>query len=95
MLTVEEARQRMLDTITVLPTEARGILDSLGTILAEDVYASENIPPFHNSAMDGFAVVAEDVSNASKAQPVQLSVIETIQAMHPKPVSSAGVLRAL
>ena len=67
MLTVEEARQRMLDTITTLPTEKRGILDSLGTILAEDVYASENIPPFHNSAMDGFAVVAEDVSHASEA----------------------------
>ena len=80
MLTVEEARQRMLDTITTLPIEKRGILDSLSTILAEDVYASENIPPFHNSAMDGFAVVAEDVSNASEAQPVQLSIIETIQA---------------
>ena len=80
MLTVEEARQRMLDTITVLPTEARSILDSLGTILAEEVYASENIPPFHNSAMDGFAVVAEDVSNASEENPVQLSIIETIQA---------------
>ena len=80
MLTVEEARQQMLDTITVLPTEAVGILDSLGTILAEDVYASENIPPFHNSAMDGFAVVAADVLNASEAHPVQLSVVETIQA---------------
>lgn len=80
MLTVEEARQRMLDTINTLPTETQGILGSLGTILAEDIYASENIPPFHNSAMDGFAVVAGDVSNASKAQPIQLSVVETIQA---------------
>lgn len=80
MLTVEEARQRMLDTITVLPTEAVGILDSLGTVLAEDVYASENIPPFNNSAMDGFAVVAADVLNASKTDPVRLSVVETIQA---------------
>ena len=37
MLTVEEARQRMLNTINVLPVETRGILDSLGNILAEDV----------------------------------------------------------
>ncbi len=80
MLTVEEARQRMLDTISTLPAETRDILDSLGAILAEDVYASENIPPFHNSAMDGFAVVAEDVSHASKARPVRLAVVETIQA---------------
>ena len=80
MLTVEEARQRMLETIGVLPTETRGILDCLGTILAEDLYASENIPPFNNSAMDGFAVIAADVSNASKARPVELSVVEMIQA---------------
>ena len=80
MLTVEEARQRMLDTINVLPTETLGILDSLGNILAENVYAGENIPPFDNSAMDGFAVVAKDVRDASKAQPVQLSIVETIQA---------------
>ena len=80
MLTVEEARRRMLDTINTLPTETRGLLGSLGAILAEDIYASEDIPPFHNSAMDGFAVVAGDVSNASQAQPAQLSVVETIQA---------------
>ena len=87
MLTVEEARQRMLDTITVLPTETIGILDSLGTVLAEDVYASENIPPFNNSAMDGFAVVAADVLNASKTDPVRLSVLETIQAGYAPTVS--------
>ena len=87
MLTVEEARQRMLDTITVLPTETIGILDSLGTVLAEDVHASENIPPFNNSAMDGFAVVAADVLNASKTDPVRLSVLETIQAGYAPTVS--------
>ena len=87
MLTVEEARQRMLDTITVLPTETIGISDSLGTVLAEDVYAIENIPPFNNSAMDGFAVVAADVLNASKTDPVRLSVLETIQAGYAPTVS--------
>lgn len=87
MLTVEEARQRMLDTITVLPTETIGISDSIGTVLAEDVYASENIPPFNNSAMDGFAVVAADVLNASKTDPVRLSVLETIQAGYAPAVS--------
>ncbi len=80
MLSVEEARKRMLDTITVLSTETCSISDSLGYVLAEDVYASENIPPFHNSAMDGFAVIAEDISNASKDCPAQLSVIEIIPA---------------
>lgn len=80
MLSVEEARKRMLDTITVLPPEKCGLSDSLGSILAEAVYAGEDIPPFRNSAMDGFAVLADDVQNASKDHPVQLSVIETIPA---------------
>ena len=80
MLTVEEARKRMLDTISVLPPEKRGILDCLGNVLAEDIYAVENIPPFDNSAMDGFAVIAEDVQGASEEASVQLSVIETIAA---------------
>ena len=61
MLTVDEARKQMLDTISVLSPENRGILDCLGHVLAEDLHAGENIPPFDNSAMDGFAVIAEDV----------------------------------
>ena len=80
VLTVEEARKRMLDTISVLPPEKRGILDCLGGVLAEDIYAAEHIPPFDNSAMDGFAVIAEDVQDASELAPVNLSVTETIAA---------------
>jgi molybdopterin molybdotransferase len=78
MLSVAEARQRMLDTVPTLGAEQRRISDSLGHILAEDIYATEDIPPFDNSAMDGFAVIAEDV--VSRENPVRLSVIETIAA---------------
>ena len=80
MLTVEEARKRILDTISVLPPEKRGILDCLGHVLAEDIHAVEHIPPFDNSAMDGFAVIAEDVQGASEEAQVNLPVIETIAA---------------
>lgn len=80
MLSVEEARQRILDAIRVLPSEKRGFLDSLGYVLAEDVYAVENIPPFRNSAMDGYAVIAEDTQDASKKHPIELSTIESIPA---------------
>jgi molybdopterin molybdotransferase len=80
MLSVEEARQQMLETIPVLPPETRGILDSLGHVLAEDVHATENIPPFDNSAMDGFAVISEDVKRASEDNPIQLPIIEIIPA---------------
>ena len=80
MLSVEEARQRILDSTRVLPPEKRGFLDSLGYILAEDVYAVENIPPFRNSAMDGYAVIAEDTRSASKDLPTPLSIVDSIPA---------------
>ena len=80
MLSVEEARQQMLNTIPVLPTEKREILNCAGYVLAETLHAEENIPPFDNSAMDGFAVRAADVQNASEAKPAVLTVVETIAA---------------
>ena len=82
MLSVDEARQRMLNTIPVLPTEKRGILNCAGHVLAEAVSAPENIPPFDNSAMDGFAVRAVDVKTATEENPTVLSVVETIAAGH-------------
>ena len=80
MLSVDEARQRMLDTIPILPSEKRGILECTDYVLAEKLHATENIPPFDNSAMDGYAVRAADVKNASEKNPAVLSVVEMIAA---------------
>ena len=80
MLSVEVARQQMLNTIPVLPTEKREILNCGGYVLAEALHAEENIPPFDNSAMDGYAVRAADVQNASEAEPAVLTIVETIAA---------------
>lgn len=80
MLSVEEARKRILDATRVLPPEKLRIMDCLGYVLAEDVHAAEHIPPFRNSAMDGYAVVAEDTQSASKDFPIQLSIVESIPA---------------
>lgn len=52
----------------------------LNTTLAKDLYSSEDIPLFDNSAVDGYAVLAEDTMNASKDHPVQLTLIEEIFA---------------
>ena len=80
MLSVEEARQQMLNTIPVLPSERRDILNCSGYVLAEELYAAENIPPFDNSAMDGYAVRAADVKDTSKDNPAVLSIVEMIAA---------------
>ena len=80
MLSVDEARQRMLDTIPILPAERREILACTDYVLAEKLHATENIPPFDNSAMDGYAVRAADVKNVTEKHPAVLAVVETIAA---------------
>ena len=63
------------------------IAETLGLVLAEDVVAPLSLPGFDNSAMDGYAVVAEDISSATAEQPVLLPVAEDIPAGRTDPVS--------
>ena len=60
MISVEEALERMLTEISPLSTISVKLSESLGHILAEDVISQEDIPPFANSAMDGFALLSQD-----------------------------------
>ncbi len=80
MLSVEEALQKILDEVNVLETEYVTILESLGQVLAEDIVSSINVPPLDNSAMDGFAVRAQDTIGASAVSPKILKVIDTVMA---------------
>ncbi|MGH2493048.1 MAG: molybdopterin molybdotransferase MoeA [Candidatus Limnocylindria bacterium] len=75
-LTVDEALDRILARIAPLgPTEV-GLLDALGAILAEDAVADRDVPPFRNSAMDGYAVRGADVSEGG----VRLRVVGAVAA---------------
>src|SRR5207237_7035210 len=76
----DEALRLVLDSVQPLAAERIGIRDALGRVLAEEVRSPRDIPGFDNSAMDGFAVRAADISGASEAHPVTLRVIETIAA---------------
>jgi molybdopterin molybdotransferase len=58
LITIEEARRRVLDAVPQLGDEAVALGDALGRVLAEDVTSAIAVPPFDSSAMDGFAVVA-------------------------------------
>ncbi len=51
-----------------------------GLVLAADVVADEDVPPFDNSAVDGYAVVAADLANASAGSPVELVVVAELAA---------------
>src|SRR6476646_7311857 len=58
LIPVDEARSRVLAAVRTLPSEQVAAGDVLGRVLAEDVVADFELPPFDSSAMDGFAVVA-------------------------------------
>ncbi len=80
MLSVEDARERILSYFEVLPVESTKLVDSLGQVLAEDMIASFDIPPLANSAMDGYAVLAADTRGASTETPVELVVAGVVAA---------------
>ena len=63
------------------------IADALGLVLAEDVVAPLSLPGFDNSAMDGYAVVADDIAGATDEQPVMLPVAEDIPAGRTDPLT--------
>ena len=75
-LSVDEALERILARVTPLRPVSLDLLDVLGLTLAEDVVADRDIPPFRNSAMDGYAVRGADVATA----PVKLRVTGDIAA---------------
>jgi len=75
-----EALRRILAGVAPLGTEPRPLLRALGCVLAEDVAARADLPPWDNSAMDGFAVRAADVRGASPESPVTLRVVDDIAA---------------
>lgn len=75
LLSVEEARERILAGVAALPAAPTPLLDALGLVLASDVSADTNIPPFRNSAMDGYAVRATDLRGATGDRPAVLQVI--------------------
>src|SRR5688500_12698566 len=79
-LSASEALSAILAGVARLPAEDRPLLDARGFVAAADVVADAAIPPCDNSAMDGFAVRAQDVAGASEASPVTLRVIDDIPA---------------
>ncbi len=80
MLSVTEARARILEHFRPLETETIPLAQVAGRVLAEDVIAAQPVPPFANSGMDGYAVRVRDVMAASREQPAALTVSGDIPA---------------
>jgi molybdopterin molybdotransferase len=80
VLSVAEALERVLAGVHALDAEAVELADARGRVLAESVVAEREIPPWDNSAMDGYAVRAADTRTASAADPAVLTVIGEVAA---------------
>ncbi len=76
VLTVEEAQQRIINSLNGKLTEIENIslLDALGCVTAKEIVAAEPIPSFARSTMDGFAVRSSDTFGASESIPVLLTL---------------------
>jgi molybdopterin molybdotransferase len=74
MQSVDAYLSEVLAAIRPVPPRPLGLDEADGAVLTEDVTAAWPLPPFDNSAMDGYAVVAADVAAATAGQPVSLPV---------------------
>ncbi len=72
----EEILHIILENSKIAGTEKKDIIDSHGCVIAKDIIAGDNIPPFNNSTKDGFAVLYDDIKKSDCEKPVELKIID-------------------
>ena len=80
LLSVDQARERILSHFQAVTTETLSLAECSYRVLAEKIIAANDLPPFDNSSMDGFAVRTADVAEASANSPRHLRVVADIPA---------------
>lgn len=76
MIPLEEAKERVWGRISPLSPVKVLVREALGCVLAEDIVATEAIPPFDNTSVDGFALRSADVENC----PTELTIVGEVRA---------------
>lgn len=89
LLAIDEYRARILAAVERLSPRRVALGEALGCVLAQDVVATSDLPPFESSAMDGYAVRSSDIASASDTSPVQLRVVGEV-AMGRAPSVAVG-----
>ncbi len=81
LLSVDEARDQVLATIPgPMPAESIAVGAGLWRVLAEPVVAATSLPPWDNSAMDGYAIRSVDIADASEEAPTRLRIVGEVRA---------------
>src|SRR5437870_7096091 len=93
LMSADVALGLILDGVPRVPAVQTPLLDALGLVLAEDIAADRDVPPFRNSAMDGYAVRGDDVASA----PVELRVVGEVAAggLPARGVGRGGAMRIM
>ncbi|HEU5369153.1 MAG TPA: gephyrin-like molybdotransferase Glp [Ktedonobacterales bacterium] len=97
MLRVEEALERILADITRLEPENVALPEAAGRVLAQAIASQEEVPPFANSAMDGYALRSSDTQEATPQGPRRLRLVGIVQAgqVAKRPLEAGEAMRIL
>jgi molybdopterin molybdotransferase len=76
----QEALEKVLNYVHTLDIEDKPLFDTIGQVLAEDVYSEFDLPLKDQAMPDGYAVISSDIAGASEENPVTLQIIETVRA---------------
>ena len=79
-VSVEEAQEIILNSVIPLDCENISIMEASNRVLYEDIVSDIMVPPLDNSAMDGYAIIADDTHGASKENPKIFQIIGEIQS---------------
>ena len=80
MVSVEEALEIILNSVSPLGCEDISLTEASNRVLYEDIVSDRMIPPLDDSAMDGYAIIADDTHGASRTGPAKLQIVGEIQA---------------
>ena len=80
LLNVDAALENILATVRLLPAETITLAEAHNRVIAADIVSPIDLPPFDNSAMDGYALYCEDSEGASRDKPATLPVVMDILA---------------
>ena len=83
LIPLADAQAHVLERVAPVAPQQTRTVAAVGCVLAETVTSPEDVPPFANTAMDGYAVRAADVAGASPGSPVELPVVAEVAAGHP------------
>ena len=89
LISVEHARERVLSSVSPLSPLALPLTDAYGCVAAEDIVSTISLPEFASSGMDGFAVRASDVADATPEQPAELKIVGSAMIGH-RPDATVG-----